>query len=94
MVAEQEDASSSEARRHVFWFHKETCLLVQQVYMSSFGTRRHVFLWEEKTRLLVDQENMHISEKSSNFKDSAPDQSSGLVDTGIRRGIAIQTRLD
>ena len=36
----------------------------------------------------------HIFQKSSNFNDSAPDESSGRVDAGIRHGIAIRTRLD
>ena len=34
----------------------------------------------------------HIFQKSSNSNDSAPDQSSGRVDAGIRHGIAIWTR--
>ena len=36
----------------------------------------------------------HIFQKSSNFNDSAPDESSGRIDTGIRHGISIQIQSD
>ena len=44
MDVTQEDMSSCEARRHVFLWHKKTCLLVSQEDMFSCDTRRHVFL--------------------------------------------------
>ena len=44
-------------RKHVFLWHKKTCLLASQEDMSSCVTRKHVFLCHKMTCLLVPPQN-------------------------------------
>lgn len=44
VIASQEDMSSRATRRHVLWWGRKACIIVQHQDMSPCGTGGHVFM--------------------------------------------------